>query len=48
MKIVLDTEVCQREGKEMDVMLYLLSLLSGCKITPNTFEKARQTLKTGM
>ena len=42
MKIVLDTEVCKKEGKDADVILYLLSLLSGCKITVNTFEKARQ------
>lgn len=42
MKIVLDTDVCKREGKDVDVMLYLFSLLSGCKITVNTFEKARQ------
>ena len=42
MKIVFDTESCVREGKDIDVILYLLSLLSGCKITTNTFEKARQ------
>ena len=42
MKIVLDTEVCKKEGKDADVILYLLSLLSGCKITVDTFEKARQ------
>ena len=42
MKIVLDTEVCKKDGKDADVILYLLSLLSGCKITVNTFEKARQ------
>ena len=42
MKIVLDTEVCKKEGKDTDVILYLLSLLSGCKITVSTFEKARQ------
>lgn len=42
MKIVLDTEVCKKEGKDADVIIYLLSLLSGCKITANTFEKARQ------
>jgi hypothetical protein len=42
MKILLDTEVCKREGKDVDVILYLLSLLSGCKITVNAFEKARQ------
>jgi hypothetical protein len=42
MKIVLDTELCKKEGKDADVILYLLSLLSGCKITTNTFEKARQ------
>ena len=42
MKIVLDTEVCKKEGKDADVILYLLSLFSGSKITVNTFEKARQ------
>ena len=42
MKIVLDTEVCKKEGKDVDVALYLLSLLCGSKITQNTFEKARQ------
>ena len=42
MKIVLDTEVCKKEGKDADVVLYLLSLLAGCKITTDTFEKARQ------
>jgi hypothetical protein len=42
MKIILDTEVCKRESKDADLMLYLISLLSGCKITANTFEKARQ------
>ena len=42
MKIVLDTEVCKKEGKDADVIIYLLSLLSGCKITANTFENARQ------
>ena len=42
MKIVLDTEVCKKEGKDADVIIYLLSLLSGCKITVDTFEKARQ------
>ena len=42
MKIVLDTELCKKEGKDADVIIYLLSLLSGCKITVDTFEKARQ------
>ena len=42
MKIVLDTEVCKKEGKDIDVALYLLSLLCGSKITLNTFEKVRQ------
>ena len=42
MKIVLDTEVCKKEGMDTDVAIYLLSLLSGCKITVDTFEKARQ------
>ena len=42
MKIVLDTEVCKKEGKDVDIALYLISLLCGSKITQNTFEKARQ------
>ena len=42
MKIVLDTEVCKKEGKDVDLALYLISLLCGSKITQNTFEKARQ------
>ena len=42
MKIVIDTEVCKKEGKDADLMLYLVSLLYGCKITADTFEKARQ------
>ena len=42
MKIILDTEVCKKEGKDVDLMLYLVSLLSGSPITVNTFEKARQ------
>lgn len=42
MKIIIDTDVCIKEGKEPDTMLYLLSLLSGYPITLNTFEKARQ------
>ena len=42
MKIVLDTEVCKKDGKDADVIIYLLSLLSGCPITVDTFEKARQ------
>lgn len=42
MKIILDTEVCKKQGHDTDLALYLLSLLSGCPITTNTFEKARQ------
>lgn len=42
MKIILDTEVCKREGNDVGIALYLLSLLSGCKITKDTFEEARQ------
>lgn len=41
MKIILDTEVCKKEGKDADVIIYLLSLIAGSKITVNTFEKAR-------
>lgn len=42
MKIILDTDVCKEGGKDIDVIIYLLSLLSGSNITINTFEKARQ------
>lgn len=42
MKIIFDTDVCKKNGKDVDVMLYLLSLLADSKITVNTFEKARQ------
>ena len=42
MKIVLDTDVCRNKGEDAGIILYLLSLLSGCKITVDTFEKARQ------
>lgn len=42
MKIIIDTDTCKKEGKEVDVILYLCSLLSGNRITVNTFEKARQ------
>lgn len=42
MKIVLDTEVCKRKGEDAAMALYLLSLLSGCKITQETFELARK------
>ena len=42
MKIVFDTEACKKNGKDPDLILYLLSLAAGSVITPNTFEKARQ------
>ena len=42
MKIIIDTDVCKKEGKDPDLILYLLSLLSGYRITLHTFEKARQ------
>ena len=41
MKIVLDTETLKKRGG-IDQMLYLLSLLSGCPISVDTFESARQ------
>ena len=41
MKIVFDTEACEKNHKDVDVMLYLLSLAAGHKITTDTFEKAR-------
>ena len=42
MKIVFDTDVCKKIGKDIDLILYLLSHAAGAKITANTFEKARQ------
>lgn len=42
MKIVFDTEACKKNNRDVDLMLYLLSFAAGCKITANTFEKARQ------
>lgn len=42
MKIVFDTDTCKKEGKDIDLMLYLISVYAGAKITANTFEKARQ------
>ena len=42
MKIVFDTEACKKNGRDVDLILYLLSIAAGSKITINTFEKARQ------
>jgi len=42
MKITFDTEACKKNGKDVDLILYLISFLAGSKITLNTFEKARQ------
>ena len=42
MKIVFDTDACKKNNRDVDLMLYLLSFAAGCKITANTFEKARQ------
>lgn len=42
MNITLDTDICKEKGKDVDVILYLLSIYAGTKITVNTFEKARQ------
>lgn len=42
MRIVFDTDICKKRGEDPAVLLYLLSLLSGCKITQQTFEEARQ------
>lgn len=41
MKIVFDTEACKRNKRDVDVILYLISIAAGSKITPDTFEKAR-------
>ena len=42
MKIIIDTETCKKKGLDVDVALYLLSVLSGSTITVDTYEKARQ------
>ena len=42
MKIIIDTDLCKEKGRDVDLVLYLLSFLAGSKITANTFEKARQ------
>lgn len=42
MKIIFDTEACKKEGWDVDVLLYLISMYSGNRITVDTFEKARQ------
>lgn len=42
MKFILDTEACKKNGRDADLILYLVSFLTGSKITANTFEKARQ------
>ena len=42
MKIIFDTEACKKNNTDIDLLLYLLSILSGSKITQATFEKARQ------
>lgn len=42
MKITLDIDECKKKGKDLDVILYLISLLTNSKITLSTFEKARQ------
>lgn len=41
MKIIIDTDVCKRNNYDPALMLYLASLYADCKITPETFEKAR-------
>lgn len=42
MKIIIDTDVCKNKSVDADIMLYLASVFAGCKITRDTFEKARQ------
>ena len=42
MKVIFDTEACKKNNKDVDLLLYLISLYAGSKITVNTFEKARQ------
>lgn len=41
MKIILDTELCKKQGYDVDLMLYLASFLCDTPITRETFEKAR-------
>ena len=41
-KMIINPKVCQSEHRDLDVMLYLCSLLSGVPITVDTFEKARK------
>ena len=42
MKIIIDTESCKKMGRDVDLVLYLVSFYTKTKITPATFEKARQ------
>lgn len=42
MKIVLDTDICKKNGENPSLILYLLSLFSSCKITKEAFEEARK------
>lgn len=42
MKFLIDTDACKKNCRDVDLMLYLISLYTGSKITKNTFEKARQ------
>lgn len=42
MKITFDTNACKKNGKDIDLILYLISFAAGAKITAKTFEKARQ------
>lgn len=42
MKIIFDTDACKKNNQDIDLILYLISLMAGSKITLNTFEKARQ------
>ena len=41
MKVLFDTEACKKNNQDIDVLLYLISLAAGAKITTATFEKAR-------
>ena len=42
MKITFDTNACKKNGRDIDLILYLISFAAGAKITAKTFEKARQ------
>lgn len=42
MKIIFDTEACKKNNRDVDLILYLISVYCNANINVNTFEKARQ------